>query len=210
MRMVALAPATAIALALYIAAPAAASDATDVMATVREYLGDFNKGDADQAAGLCAPQAIIIDDFPPHTWQGPTACLDWWNALVAFDKSKGITDEDVTIGKPRRVVVTGDRAYVVVPATYKYKENGKPVTEFWCGLDIGSAKACWWLARRGMGLGTVMWMEFPHGVLDFRCNPLPCPGSARHSWENLLSRVSHRWPICHGDARFPASAGRMV
>ena len=129
MRMIVLAPATAIALALYIAAPSAASDATDVMTTVKEYLGDFNKGDADQAAGLCAPQAIIVDDFPPHTWQGPTACLDWWNALVAFDKSKGITDEDVTIGKPRRVVVTGDRAYVVVPATYKYKENGKPVTD---------------------------------------------------------------------------------
>jgi hypothetical protein len=35
----------------------------------------------------------------------------------------------VTISKPRRVAVTGDRAYVVVPATYKYKQKGKPVTE---------------------------------------------------------------------------------
>ena len=25
--------------------------------------------------------------------------------------------------------VTGDRAYVVVPASYKYKEHGKPVSE---------------------------------------------------------------------------------
>ena len=27
----------------------------------------------------CAAQASIIDEIPPHAWQGATACADWWN-----------------------------------------------------------------------------------------------------------------------------------
>ncbi|MDQ6768152.1 MAG: hypothetical protein M3Z41_10125, partial [Candidatus Eremiobacteraeota bacterium] len=39
------------------------------------------------------------------------------------------TDEIVTLGTPWHVDVTGDRAYVVVPVTYAYKQNGKPGME---------------------------------------------------------------------------------
>ena len=62
-------------------------------------------------------------------WQGATACSDWWNDIDAFNKKSGITDPNVAPGKPRHADVTGDRAYVVVPTTYTYKQNGKPVTE---------------------------------------------------------------------------------
>jgi ketosteroid isomerase-like protein len=140
MRMMILALATALAIAPVTAASAATSDQTDVMATVRQYLDYFNKGDAEKAAALCASQPVIIDDFPPHVWQGATACSDWWNALVAFDKNGGITDEHVALGKRWHVVVTGDHAYVVVPATYTYKEKGKPVTESGAVWTLGLQK----------------------------------------------------------------------
>ena len=121
--------ALAIVLAPLFALPAAASDETDIMATVNQYNTAFNNNDANGAAAMCAPQAIIIDDFPPHVWQGATTCSDWWNAIEADDKKNSITDGVVTTEKPWRVVVTGDRAYVVLPAKYTYKENGKPVVE---------------------------------------------------------------------------------
>ena len=35
----------------------------------------------------------------------------------------------MSVGKPRHVDITGDRAYVVVPANYSYNENGKPKKE---------------------------------------------------------------------------------
>jgi ketosteroid isomerase-like protein len=35
----------------------------------------------------------------------------------------------VKLAKPRHVDVTGDRAYVVVPATMTFKVHGKPVTQ---------------------------------------------------------------------------------
>lgn len=104
-------------------------DANAVTAVVKEYLAEMNQGAVDKFVRLCAPQTIIIDDFPPHTWQGPTACTDWLNAFASFDTRKEISPRAVTIGKPWRVSVNGDNAYVVVPATYKYTEGGKPVTE---------------------------------------------------------------------------------
>jgi ketosteroid isomerase-like protein len=120
----------AIALAVVLAAgPATASVKTDVMATMQQLVNAFNKGDMNMWVTSCAAQTSIIDDFPPHEWLGPTACSDWWKAYDAFSKSQGVTDGVVTLGKPWHVNVTGDRAYLVVPTTYTYKQHGKPVTE---------------------------------------------------------------------------------
>ena len=122
------------------AVPAAASEKTDVMATVYQFIDGFNKGDTKTALAACAAQSAIIDDFPPHEWQGATACADWANDFAADSKKNGITDPIVKLGKPRHVDVTGDRAYVVVPATYTYKQKGKPVTESGSILTVALQK----------------------------------------------------------------------
>jgi len=135
------------------AAPALASDRTDVLATVKAYTGAFNKGDTAGAAALCTPQAVIIDDFAPHVWQGATACADWAAGLAAAAKAAGDTDAVVSTGKPLQLIVTGDRAYAVLPAKYIYKENGKPVKEpgLWTfafqKLDAGWRISGWAWAR---------------------------------------------------------------
>jgi hypothetical protein len=111
------------------AAPAAAADTSGVMASVHQFVEGFNKGDATSALAACAPSSSIIDEFPPHEWQGPGACATWANAYNANAKQNGISDGSVTLGTPWHVDITGNRAYVVVPATYTYKQHGKPVTE---------------------------------------------------------------------------------
>jgi ketosteroid isomerase-like protein len=111
------------------AGPSFASDESDVMAVVKAYLADINNGDVPNFTKLCAPQVIILDDFPPHVWQGANACTEWLNALVAYDAKTGVTPEALTMGAPRRLSVNGDHAYVVLPAGYKYKLNGKPIDE---------------------------------------------------------------------------------
>jgi len=105
-----------------IAAPAAASDKTDIEALVTAYNKDF-------AAGSCAPQASIIDEFGKHAWQGATACADWLADFNADSKANGITDAVVTIGKPAQLMVNGDRAYAVYAARYIFKKKDKPVQE---------------------------------------------------------------------------------
>jgi hypothetical protein len=119
-----------VALAVMLSAgPAVASDQTDAMAAVSQFIDGFNKGDVKTALAICAAQAAIIDEFPPYSWQGPTACSDWANDFDANSKKEKITDPVVTLGKAKHVDVTADRAYVVVPATYKFKVNGKRQSE---------------------------------------------------------------------------------
>jgi len=112
-----------------IAGWAVASDKADVMAVVNQWDDGFNTGDVKVAVVACADQTSIIDDFPPHEWHGTDGCAKWMNDAEAFFKKNEMTNVVSTLGKPRHVDVTGDRAYVVIPATLTYTEKGKPVTD---------------------------------------------------------------------------------
>jgi ketosteroid isomerase-like protein len=114
-------------LALVVAeAPGSAASGSGAMAIVRQFLDAFNRDDVAAMAATCAPQTAILDDFPPHTWQ---SCAAWAKSLGTFDKASGNTWGTVTIGAPWHDDVTGNVAYVVVPASFAYKSRGKPVNE---------------------------------------------------------------------------------
>ena len=121
--------------------PAAASDQTDVMAGVNRFIDAMNKGDVKTGIALCASPSSVIDEFPPYGWQGATACADWATDFDSFNRKSGITDPVATIGKPRHVDVTGDRAYAVVPATYTYKQKRKKVAESGSLLTVALQKS---------------------------------------------------------------------
>jgi ketosteroid isomerase-like protein len=125
-----------IAVAILAAGPAAASDKTDVMATVHQWVDGFNKGDTKSALAACADQTSILDEFPPHEWHGSGACSKWLKDFEADAKKNDITDGIVTLSKPRHVDVTADAAYVVAPVNYTFKQNGKPMNETGSVLTI--------------------------------------------------------------------------
>ncbi len=102
---------------------------TAVVVAIHQFVDGFNKGDMKIMAASCAEQASILDEFPPHEWHGAGACAKWAGDYDADAKKNGITDGVVTIGNPTHVDVTGDRAYVVVPANYSFKMKGKAVGE---------------------------------------------------------------------------------
>ena len=122
------------------AAPNALAQQKDVMAPVHQFVDGFNKGDTKSALAACADQTSIIDEFPPHEWHGAGACAKWADDYDANAKKDGITDGMVILGKPRHVDVTGDLAYVVVPANYRFKQKGKPVSEIGSMLTIALQK----------------------------------------------------------------------
>jgi ketosteroid isomerase-like protein len=105
------------------ATSALASDRDDVMAVLNQW----NDADSAKSIASCADDAAVIDDFPPFEWRGAGACANWSKAFDGFAQQNGITDPAGTIGKPKQFTVSGDRAYVVVPATFGYTMKGKPV-----------------------------------------------------------------------------------
>jgi hypothetical protein len=102
---------------------------TAVVASIRQFVDGFNKGDIKVMAASCAEQTSILDEFPPHEWHGAGACAKWASDYDADAKKNGITDGVVTLSAPTHLDVTGDRAYMVVPANYNFKLKGKPVRE---------------------------------------------------------------------------------
>lgn len=119
----------AVALALVTAGTLFAAEKTDkadVIAVVKQLVDSANKGDTKTFLALSADELSIIDEFAPHEWHGPGACAKWLADYDADNQKKGITDVIIGTGKPRHVDLTGDRAYVVIPGWYTYKQNGKP------------------------------------------------------------------------------------
>ena len=130
----------ALVVAVFAAGTVHAADKDDVMVPVRQFVEGFNKGDMKTALAACADQTSIIDEIPPHEWHGAGACSAWANDFEADAKKNGITDGVVTIGKARHIDITGDRAYVVVPANYTYKLKGKLAKEVGSTLTIALQK----------------------------------------------------------------------
>ena len=100
-----------------------------VVAVVHQFVDGFNKGDMKVMAATCADQTSILDEFPPHEWHGAGACAKWAADFDADAKKNGITDGVVTLSTPTHVDITGDRAYLVVPANYSFKVKGKAAGE---------------------------------------------------------------------------------
>lgn len=113
---------TAFALSLLIATPALASDRSDILSVLNQW----NDTDEAKALAACADDASVIDDVPPFEWHGPGACSRWLKDYDAYLQREGMTDAIGTVGKPRQLVITGDRAYAVVPTTFAYTKKGKP------------------------------------------------------------------------------------
>ncbi|HEY1976302.1 MAG TPA: hypothetical protein VGG89_07155 [Candidatus Baltobacteraceae bacterium] len=122
------------------------------MGTVKAFVDAFNKADGKGMLATCAPQAGIIDDFPPHAWM---SCGDWWKAYLAFSKQDGDSDGLVTLGPPVHVDVTGNLAYVVVPTTFSYQHKGSTVKQngaTWT-LVLKNTSAGWRITAWAWGAG---------------------------------------------------------
>jgi len=116
-----------LALATLVAGRAAASEETDVMSVVHQWIDAFNKG--GMGLSLCADQITILDDFPPYEWHGPRACLKWLSDHDAFAKSQKITDGFLTLGKARQLYITADHAYFSASATFTFRMAGKKMKQ---------------------------------------------------------------------------------
>lgn len=107
-----------------------AARAADVNTPINDFIDGFNQGDTKRGFGAYAPgDVIIIDEFAPHIWTGAHAAQDWAADYEKHTKAFQVTDPSVAHQAPTRVQITGDAAYVLVPAQYIYKQAGKPQTE---------------------------------------------------------------------------------
>jgi hypothetical protein len=107
----------------------AQAPSSDTMAVVHRYIEAFNKGDEAKMAAAFAVPGQILDGMAPHVWQGPTATQHWYKDVLVEGRRHGASQYFVALGEPLHNNVTGDSAYIVVPATMTFKVEGKQVTQ---------------------------------------------------------------------------------
>jgi ketosteroid isomerase-like protein len=129
-----------ISVAALLAGPVAASDKSDVMAVIHQWVDGFNKGDTKAMLATCADQGAIIDDIPPNEWHGAGMCSTWIKDFAEWSTKNAVTDGKVIAGKARHLTVDGNHAYVVMPMTFTFNDHGKPMKETGSLVTMSLAK----------------------------------------------------------------------
>ncbi|MBS0578122.1 MAG: DUF4440 domain-containing protein [Proteobacteria bacterium] len=108
-------------------AQAATADHTDIEAAVQRWAVAFSSGSFARDNTPCAEDAVVIDDLPPHVWQGPGACSRWFDAFKAWATKNAATEAAISFGPMRHLDVEGAVAYLVAPVTLSYRRAGQRV-----------------------------------------------------------------------------------
>jgi hypothetical protein len=116
---------------LAVSVPASAAMAADAQleAPIHQFIDAFDKGDMKTAGAAFLPSVTIIDEVPPHYWSGANAFAAWGADLGKDAKAGGLSDMSVTLGKVTDEIISGSDAYVVIEATFAYKQKSGAMRE---------------------------------------------------------------------------------
>ena len=130
--------------------------AIDPITAVRQYIDGFNKGDAEAISADFAEPGSILDGMPPHLWHGPTASRDWYRDVLIEGVQHGASGYFVTLGEPLHNNITGDNAYVVLPASMTFKVQNQQVVQTGALFTVALRKLAdgWRIAAWAWAKGT--------------------------------------------------------
>jgi hypothetical protein len=99
------------------------------LAAVHSYVDAFNRGDGDGMAACFVAQGSILDGMAPHLWFGPNAASDWYRDVLAEGEHLDAGDYHATLGDPIHDNITGESAYLVVPASMTFRFKDRQITQ---------------------------------------------------------------------------------
>lgn len=126
----------------------------DIIKTVINASGTFN---IDAVADLYTPNAVIADEEPPFSWNGPTAGVQWVSTVEKTCKDFKLKGFKGKIGRISVYLQTDESIYVVVPVDYtgeikgdRFEEDGAFTFVFRMVSGRWLIKSQVWVARKGL------------------------------------------------------------
>ena len=98
---------------------------SEVMDVVQIVISATNNFNIESVAGLYTPNAVVADDEPPYSWNGPTAGIQWLNAVEKACKDLHLTKLKATISPVDIFHQSADNIYLIVPVSYTGLLPGK-------------------------------------------------------------------------------------
>lgn len=142
----------------HVVLPADTVPPADVMEVIKSVIYSTNTFNIETVANLYTPNAVVADDEPPYSWNGPTAGIQWVNAVEKECKNVRLTKLKGTIEAINIYQQTDDNIYIVVPVSYtgylpdKARYNSKGAFAFVLRLINGKwlIKSQVWMPKNGM------------------------------------------------------------
>lgn len=130
----------------------------EVMDIVEAAINSLNSFNIDIVANLYTQNAVVADDEPPYSWNGPTAGVQWVNAVEQVCKDNKLTKLRGSIGNITVFQHSADNFYIVVPVIFtgnlpqKQKFTADGAFTFILRVVNGKwmIKSQVWMPRRGM------------------------------------------------------------
>ena len=91
---------------------------SEVMDIVEAAINSLNSFNIDIVANLYTQNAVVADDEPPYSWNGPTAGVQWVNAVEQVCKDNKLTKLRGSIGNISVFQHSADNFYIVVPVIF--------------------------------------------------------------------------------------------
>jgi hypothetical protein len=107
------------------ATPAMAGPAEHAAEAATAWLDKFNAGDIGAFLNGHEAGATIVDEFAPYLWTGSGSAKRWLDAYGKDSEARGITEGHMDYGKPLQANSDGAGAYIVLPTSYSFMQNGK-------------------------------------------------------------------------------------
>ena len=98
---------------------------SEIMEVVTKAIYSLNNFNIDDVADLYTPNAVVADDEPPFSWNGPTAGVQWVNAVQQVCKENRLTKLTGKIGAINDYQLNADNVYIIVPVNYTGNLPGK-------------------------------------------------------------------------------------
>jgi ketosteroid isomerase-like protein len=96
------------------------------MGALRRFVDAFNADDVAGMQAACTDATSIVDDFPPHAWNGSRATSRWYGEMASMAGRYGMAAWSVALKEPRQVTVSDRDAYVIVPVDVRWSQDGAP------------------------------------------------------------------------------------
>ena len=90
----------------------------EVMQVIKAVIYSTNTFSIDAVANLYTPNALVADDEPPYSWNGPTAGIQWVNAVEQVCKDNHLTKLSCVIDHINVYQHSADNVYIIVPVSY--------------------------------------------------------------------------------------------
>jgi hypothetical protein len=139
------------------AAADSASNRNEVMQIINTVIKASSTFDVNAVTELYTPNAVVADEEPPFSWNGPTAGVQWISTVEKTCKDYKLKNFRAKIRDVSVYLQTEESIYVVVPVDYTgdikgdhFDEEGAFTFIFRLVNGHWLIKSQVWVARKGM------------------------------------------------------------